>query len=461
MTALRDYFDFVMLHAPYFYWLPDTEEHDPTWGRGAFPAAFAIDFLYECYKDSRFEDDKTDIYNKIVELADFILTQQCTDPAKKAYGGFKSAEVSDSYYSVDACRVIPGLLHAYSLTNTAGYLNAAKLAGGTFLKTIQDKQTYGGFARAVTIEDNWLLQMDIECLYGLIGLKMLCSYDPDKESQYESMMSTLVDFLREGLEGYWLHYDPADDKWHRVGLTQNEIYDDPFSYALLGLHEYEGRSLTVEKVYEFINTIAASAQYPGYNPNICWSGYIDVETRRPACDYYDGVTSGILWALRTAFDKPSLALSVQIIEGHVEEFKYWGVKFIDFSPIAVSQSTVTVSWLGHLFLNYTPALTSFTKILNQYGENIELLMIVQAGDPTTYYDPIPIKGVVRNTRTEEVLFEPGYVITDFLTIYTFIPVRHHDKIRRHGTDYEVMSLQLFRFEREPLYFRSICRRLLG
>ncbi len=460
MTALMDYYNFVMTHAPYFYWLPDTEEHDPDWGRGAFVAAFAIDFLYECYQDPRFESEKTNIYNKIVELADFILTQQCTDPAKKAYGGFKSAEASDSYYSVDGCRVIPGLLHAYALTNTSGYLDAAKLAGGTFLKTMQDKQTYGGFARAVDINDAWLLQMDIECLYGLIGLKMLCSYDPDNESQYESMMSKLVDFLREGLEGYWLYYDPADDKWHRTGLDEEHIYDDCFGYALLGLYDYEGRSLTVEKVYEFINTISATVEYPGYNPYICWPGYIDVVTRKAACNYYDGVTSGILWAIRRAFDKPSLALSQQIIELHSDDFLYWGLKFTDFSPITNQQSTVTVSWLGHLLLNYQPALTSFTKIVNKYGENLELLMIVQAGEPTSYYDPIPIKGIVRNVRQDEIIIEPGYIVTDFLMVYTFLPVRHHDKIRRHGVDYEMGQVELFRFQREPLYFRSFCRRLL-
>jgi hypothetical protein len=306
--------------------------------------------------------------------------------------------------------------------------------------------------------------MDIEHLYGLIGLKMLCDQDPDNKTKYENMMADAVAFYREGFEDYYLYFDPkpdGDGNWHRTGLEDEQIYDDPFSYALLGLFTYEGRSLTVEKVYEFINTIGATVEYPGYNPYICWSGYIDVVTRRAACNYYDGVTSGILWGIRRSFDKPSLALSVQIIELHSENFKYWGVKFIDFTPMTNMQSTVTVSWLGHLFLNYDAALTSFTKILNEYGENLELLMIVQAGEPISYYDPISIKGVVRNTRQDEIIIEPGYMITDFLTIYTFIPVRHHDKIRRHGIDYEVMSLQLFRLEREPFYFKSICRRLLG
>ena len=109
------------------------EGPDPADGKGAFPAAFAIEFLSQAYSDSQFASKQTEIYNKIVELADFILTQQCTDPAKKAYGGFKSSETSTQYYSIDAGRCIPPLLKACALTSTVGYLNAAKLAAYTFL----------------------------------------------------------------------------------------------------------------------------------------------------------------------------------------------------------------------------------------------------------------------------------------------------------------------------------------
>ncbi|MEM3551829.1 MAG: hypothetical protein QXV01_12160, partial [Candidatus Bathyarchaeia archaeon] len=155
------YYQFVMDYAPYVYVIPESGP-DPAWGRAAFAAAFAIDFLSEAYSAKQFKDRKTAIYDKIVSLADWLLTQQCTDPQKKAYGGFKSNENSTYYYSVDACRVIPSLLRAYELTNDADYLNAAKLSGSTFLKTMQDQQAYGGFARAVTIEDAWLLQLDVE-----------------------------------------------------------------------------------------------------------------------------------------------------------------------------------------------------------------------------------------------------------------------------------------------------------
>ena len=157
-TVPEAYFKFVVDYAPYVYVIPPNIP-DPAFGKGVLAASFALDFLCEAYSANQFEDRKADITNKIVELADWVLTQQCLDPAKKAYGGFKSAEISTYYYSVDACRTIPSLLRAYELTDDSRYLDAAKLAGATFLKTMQDQQTYGGFARTVTIDDAWLLQL--------------------------------------------------------------------------------------------------------------------------------------------------------------------------------------------------------------------------------------------------------------------------------------------------------------
>jgi len=461
MAALDVYLQFILDYAPYFYYIPGSGV-DPTWGRGVAAAAFAIDFLYEAHRDKRFESRKNEIYNKIVSLADFILTQQCMDNAKKAYGGFKSNETSNYYYSVDAYRVIPSLLKAYNLTKDEDYLDAAKLAGATFLKNMQEKQTYGGFARAVDISDNWLLQMDVECLYGLIGLKMLAEeYDTANASAYQTIMLRAVAFLREGFENLWLYYNPSDDEWHRIGLSENEVYDDPFAYALIGLYAYEGWSLSCEKVYEFINTISPSADYPGYNPNICWVGYIDVLKRKAACDYYDGVTSGILHDIRAAKDKPSFELSVQTVNAHHEEFMFWGVKFLDWNPVENKQSTITISWLGLLLLRYTPARTPFKAILEKFGENVTLHPVLRVGETVSYGEGIDIKAIVSPTRAEEVLIEPGYTVDDFVTLYTFIPIRTHDKVRRHGLEYEIGPVQLFRFRGEHGHYRAVCRRLVG
>lgn len=459
MAALDTYLQFILDYAPYFYYIPGTGV-DTEAGRGVAAAAFSMDFLYEAYNSGKFESEKTDIYNKIVSLADWILTQQCVNNAKDAYGGFKSNETSTFYYSIDACRVIPSLLRAYALTSDSNYLDAVVLAGKTFLKTMQDKQTYGGFARFVDISDTWDLKLDVECLYGLIGLKMLCSYDSDTKSQYELMMETAVSFLRGGFENLWLYYDPSDSSWHRVGLSENEIYDDPFAYALIGLYDYEAWSLTCEKIYELINTIPASADYPGYNANICWAGYIDVVKRKAACDYYDAVTSGILHDIRTVKDKPSLELSVQIVNLHYEEFMFWGVKFVDWTPVENKQSIITVSWLSLLLLRYKPVRTLFTPVLNAGGENMTLYSIVGAGESVSFSEGITIKAVVRLAVPDEIVIEPGFMVTDFVKVYTVIPIRHHDKIMRNGVDYEVGSPQLFRFKGEPQYYAALCRRLV-
>jgi hypothetical protein len=455
------YYNFVMNYAPYVYVVPPNTP-DPACGRAAFAAAFAIDFLFEAHFSKQFEDRKTEIYNKIVSLADWLLTQQCTDSNKEACGGFKSGENSTYYYSVDACRVIPSLLRAYELTKDMDYVDAAKLAGNTFLRTMQDKQAYGGFARAVTIADAWLLQLDIECLYGLIGLKMLAEkYDVENASQYRNMMIKAVGFLREGFEDLWLYFDPSDGEWHRAGLSENEVYDDPFAYALVGLYEYEGWSVSCQKVYNFINTIRASAHYPAYNPAVCWAGYIDVIRRFPACDYYDAVTSGILWKIRKNHDKPSLKLSMQIIDKHQEEFMFWGVKHSDYSYIENKWAMATVCWLGLLYLNYEEPQTRFAQILRSKGENITLYPLREAAEKVFYGEGIDIKAIVSPARVDEVLIEPGYIINDYITSYTFTPLRQHDRVRRKGIDYEVLDVQAFDFQGETAYFKATCRRLIG
>jgi hypothetical protein len=460
-TVPEAYYEFVMDYAPYVYVIPP-DLPDPAFGRGVLAACFAIDFLVEAYSAKQFEDRKTDIYNKIVSLADWTLTQQCTDPAKKAYGGFKSAENSTYYYSVDACRVIPSLLRVYELTGNTEYLDAAKLSGGTFLKTMQDQQGYGGFARAVTIEDAWLLQMDIECLYGLIGLKLLAeNYDTATAATYQSIMDKALEFLRDGFENLWLHYDPSDDQWHRVGLTENEVYDDPFAYALIGLYAYEGWSVSCQKVYNFLNSIKASAQYPAYNPAICWAGYINVLSRFSACNYYDAVTSGILWKIRRDHDKPSLELSVKVIEKHNEEFMFWGAKHADYSFVENKKATVTVCWLAQLFLHYEEPITQFTRILGSKGEAVTLYPIRQAAATVDYGEPLDLLAVVSPLKAEQVMLEAGYYLNDYLAFYTFLPVRVHDKIRRQGEDYEVQTVTPFTFANERFYFKSIARRLIA
>lgn len=465
-----DYYQFIMDYAPYVYVVPESGP-DPEWGKAAFAAGFAVDFLFEAYFDPQFEGRSAEIEAKIVALDDWILTQQCTDSEKHAYGGFKSAEASEQYYSVDACRTIPALLKAYELTTNAAYLNSAKLAGNTFLYNMQHKPSqlsmhdryYGGFARAVTLTDEWHAQMDVECLYGLIALKMLRESDPANRDKYETMMMDATGFHREGLEGFYLYYDPlpsGDGQWHRTGLDESKVFDDSLAYALHGVYNYEGWSSTVQKAYAFLNAIGASTQYPAYNPAVCWAGYINVAARTPSCDYYDNVTSGILSQIRRDHDKPAYAYSVKVISAHPDEVMFWGAKHADYSFVENKQAMATVCWLSQLLLAYEPPVTRFTQILNSKGESLTLHPITEAGDQTCYGEAVDVKAIVLPTKTEELLLEPGYVTSDYLKLHVFAPLRRRDKVRRNGEDYEVVSVQEFMFKGETAFRKASCRRLI-
>ena len=272
-----------------------------------------------------------------MELADWILTQQITDSNKQAYGGFVSVENSTSCYSVDIGRIVPALLKAYELTSNLTYLNSAKLAVGTFLFNTQQNPNvldihdrfYGGFARAVDTAGVWQPQIDVESLYSLIALRMLSESDPANKDKYQTMIQDAVNFYRPGIESLNLFFDPlpgSDGAWHRVGLEDDTIYDDSIAYALLGLYDYEGYSVTVQKTYQAIGAIAASPQYPAYNSGVCWAGYINVKAKTLACDYYDAVTSGILAKIRRHHDKPAYDFSAKTIQKHADEFMFLGTQ---------------------------------------------------------------------------------------------------------------------------------------
>ncbi|MCW4003445.1 MAG: hypothetical protein NWE95_05995 [Candidatus Bathyarchaeota archaeon] len=469
MTAPKAYYQFVMDYAPYLYVIPEVGP-DLSWGKAAFAAGFAVDFLYEAYFDAQFDDRSGEIEAKIVELADWIITQQITDEQKQAYGGFKSTETSAICYSVDIGRTVPALLKAYELTSKVNYLNSAKLAASTFLINMQQQPAalgihdryYGGFARAVDTAGTWQGQMDVESLYCLIALRMLCESDPTNKGIYQTMTQDAVNFYRVGIEDLALYFDPlprGDGRWHRVGLSDDTVYDDSIAYALLGLYDFEGYSSTVRTTYNAINSIEASPQYPAYNSAICWAGYINTKTKTPTCVYYDTVAAGILTKIRRNHDKLSYDFSGKIITKNPDRFMFWGVNHATYEPVENQQAMATVCWLGQFLLNYEAPLTRFTQILNSKGENLTLYPITQAGERVSYGEGVALKAIVVPTKTEEFLIEPGFLVNDYISLHVFTPLRRYDKITRNGTEYEVTSIQDFTFKDEVIFCKATCRRL--
>jgi len=470
MAALDTYLQFILDYAPYFYYIPGTGV-DPEWGRGPAAGAHAIDFLYECYYAAQFETKKTEIYNKIVAIADYLLSIQNTNNTKEAYGGFKSKDGSNFYYSIDAIRAVPALLKAYDITNNVNYYNAAVLAGGTFLYNMQHRPSelgehdkyYGGFAQWVDVDDDWNPEMWIVDLYGLIGLKEL--YMRTQEAKYQTMIDDSLGFYLEGIKDLWLYYRPlpsGDGKWHRApGVPpENLIYDDDFSYALHALYLYEGWSETVQKVFRYCSEINSSIDYPAYQSAVSWPGYLDVVNRQPGCAYYDAVTSGILGLkLRKEHDGVSYEYAKKIIGLHSDDFMYWGPKFTDYSPVENKKSVVTVSWLGLYLLSYSRFSNRFTQILKKHGANMIFYSVI-AGETQSYGEGVQIKAIVSPTRSEEILLDPGYVIDDYITVYAFSPLKHQDKVVFKSVSFQVIGVQDFRFQGETQYIKAFCRRLI-
>jgi hypothetical protein len=152
---------------------------------------------------------------------------------------------------------------------------------------------------------------------------------------------------------------------------------------------------------------------------------------------------------------------LKIIDKHQSEFMFWGVKHADYSYVENKQAMATVAWLSLLYLNYEDPITRFTQILRSKGENVILYPVREAANTISYGDGIDVKAIVSPARVDEILIEPGYIINDYLTIHVFAPIRHHDKIRRKGVDYEVLDIQEFDFQGETTYRRAVCRRLFG
>lgn len=118
-----------------------------------------------------------------------------------------------------------------------------------------------------------------------------------------------------------------------------------------------------------------------------------------------------------------------------------------------------VSWIARMFLNYAEPITPFTKILKSKGESVLLFPVRQAADSVSYGESLCMQAVVSSLRAEQVYIEAGYYLEDYLAVYTFLPVRSHDKIRREGQDYEVQTVTPNTYANQRLLFKSLVRRL--
>jgi len=187
---------------------------------------------------------------------------------------------------------------------------------------------------------------------------------------------------------------------------------------------------------------------------------VDVVNRKPACEYYDSVTSGILYEIRNIHDALALEQSVNTIQQNSDAFMFWGVRFSDYSPVERKKSIVTVSWLAHLLLNYSPVASAFARILQAYGELVTIRTRREIDGTVSYSSSAIVLAVVNPAEAREILIEPGYASNDYVRIYLLSAVAHRDKMTWRNVEYEIGPVEEVRFRGQLMYRTALCRRLI-
>jgi hypothetical protein len=100
----------------------------------------------------------------------------------------------------------------------------------------------------------------------------------------------------------------------------------------------------------------------------------------------------------------------------------------------------------------------FQQVLRTIGEDVTHYPFQADG---SYGEPQTIQAVVSMARIDEILIEPGYLINDYITVYTDTEIKKQDKIRWNDADYEVLTVQPFTWKGTLAYYKASCRRLIG
>jgi hypothetical protein len=104
--------------------------------------------------------------------------------------------------------------------------------------------------------------------------------------------------------------------------------------------------------------------------------------------------------------------------------------------------------------------TDFTELLSLNGDELFLYPVQQAAAQVTWGQPITLLGMVTLGASSELVLEPGYITQRQITIHSFLPTRIHDKIRYSGEDYEVITVSDYDLNGDPIFYKSVCRRLI-
>lgn len=329
----------VVAHAPYKQWDLVSGRPNRSIGRTPGAACEAISFLVRDVAATANATSRA----KAVELANWVVQLQSTASAMPVPGGVPATPdlpgaQATYYYAIDAGFCGAAMLDMADMTGDDRYASSARAFGGFVLSMMRDGtgqplaagspgrapceavvQTAGG-------KPAWNCRRYVKSLALLPFLSRLDRRLP--RLGYGEAARDTRSALMPGLKGLWEYADgtSATPRWHRIEGPQGQpdmfVFGDTVSYALRGLHEYEGVSPDVRSVYADVSRPRSrDERTAAYDPRGAYAGYIVASTRAadPFSRYYDIVTLGHLRALRADLSPADLKVADGVLVQHVAQ----------------------------------------------------------------------------------------------------------------------------------------------
>ena len=308
----------LLSHAPYKQWDIATGLPNAEIGRAPGAACEAASFLA---RDARGAGG-TASRRKAVELADWVADLQDAQSDRPVPDGVPSTPDLDGaagsyHYSIDAALCGAAMTTMADLTGDRRYDRSAHSFGRFLLSMMRDgtgvPMAPGAPGRALceaVVQQPgepaaWNCRRYVK---SLVALPFLAAMDRAHPGEgYAAAARDLRASLLPGLRGLWEYADgpTSSPVWHRIDGPEGQrdlfVYGDTLSYALKGLHAYEGTSAEVRSLYaDFGRPRAKDPRTRRYDPGVAYAGYVVADRRAadPFSGYYDIVTLGLMRPVR-------------------------------------------------------------------------------------------------------------------------------------------------------------------
>ena len=327
----------VIAHAPYKQWDMATGRPNATIGRTPGAACEAISYLSRDAAVTGSAAART----KASDLASWILRLQQSGKDLPVPGGVPATPdlpgaSSTYYYVIDAGFCGSAMMDMTSATGDPRYLASARSFGTFVLAMMRDSTGQPmadgapgrGPCEAVVQSSGakaaWNCRRYVKSLALLPLLGRLQRVDP--RGGYAAAARDLRSSLMPGLKGLWEYADgPASSpRWHRIDGPHGErdmfVFGDTVSYALRGMHEYEGVTEDLKATYaDMARPRTSDVRTKSYDPGTAYAGYVVAASRAadPYSRYYDIVTLGHLRGVRRAIAPADMRTADRVLTDRI------------------------------------------------------------------------------------------------------------------------------------------------